>query len=155
MEQDVQAGAVSCVSARRADSWWARGGTSCSVAAVTVDLALCLPFLSDVNTSYMWATWHNHGGGINEGEGVWISTPRWFVSFADYGGAGEGGSAAAAAVPVPRPVARGLADRRQVEQLQLLSLCLHTCFNNDTRFLYKELHTSTVQGIWVWVLVIA
>ncbi len=40
----------------------------------------------------------------------------------DYGGAGEGGSAAAAAVPVPRPVARGLADRRQVEQLQLFNV---------------------------------
>lgn len=33
---------------------------------------------------------------------------------AEYGGAGEGGAAAAAAVPVPRPVARGLADGRQV-----------------------------------------
>lgn len=55
------------------------------------------------------------------------------MRFADYGGAGEGGSAAAAAVPVPRPVARGLADGRQVEQLQLLGLCSHTCFTDNTR----------------------
>lgn len=52
---------------------------SCPVAAVIVDLDPCLPFLSDDNTFYTRANWNNHGGGINKGEGVCISTPRWFV----------------------------------------------------------------------------
>lgn len=36
--------------------------------------------LSDDNTLYMWANRNNHSGGTNEGEGVLISTPGWFVS---------------------------------------------------------------------------
>ena len=57
---------------------------------------------------------------------VWRCGLRSFLSVSpgseeeeDHGWTGEGGAPAAPSVPVPRPVARGLADRRQVGMLLL------------------------------------
>lgn len=57
---------------------------------------------------------------------LWRCSLRWYLSLSlgreeeDHGRTGKGGAPAAPSVPVPRPVARGLADRRQV-RMQLAS----------------------------------
>lgn len=59
---------------------------------------------------------------------VWRSCFWWYLSLGskleDHGRTGEGSAPAPPSVPVPRPVARGLASRRQV-RMQLLAAFTH------------------------------
>lgn len=67
-------------------------------------------------------------------EGVHLRRLRWNLSLSlgseedDHGRTGEGGAPVAPSVPVPRPVARGMANRRQV-RMRLLAPFTHGALN--------------------------
>lgn len=82
---------------------------------------------------------------------AWRCGLRWFLSLSlgsekeDNGRTGEGGAPAATSVPVPRPVARRLADRRQV-RMQLLASFTHGAPNPLRICVPREHHTTCLKS---------
>lgn len=92
---------------------------------------------------------------------VWRCSLRLYLSLdceeeEDHGRTGEGGAPPAPSVPVPRPVARGLADRRQVRvqliasfthgALSLLRICAHITFSKKKYSFVLLMHFLTVMS---------
>lgn len=87
---------------------------------------------------------------------LWRCGLRWYLSLSlgfeegDHGRTGEGGAPAAPSVPVPRPVARGLAERRQV-WMQLLVAFTHGA-PNPLRISTTSEHYITVSRKYSFLL---
>lgn len=92
---------------------------------------------------------------------VWRCSLRLYLSLdceeEDHGRTGEGGAPSAPSVPVPRPVARGLADRRQVRMqliasfthgaLNPLRICAHITFSKKKYSFVLFTHFLTVMSV--------